>query len=121
QLYPSFYLNTSHNYQIKSRNNIERVRQYVLMIAERSQRLRHLILALEGHGSAPINYSTASFRTYFPLFLFRYEPTAKSSCSLKAGSRFVECVIRFLVTTNNHLLKELDVTRERHQQKGEID
>ncbi|KAH3848087.1 hypothetical protein DPMN_090435 [Dreissena polymorpha] len=85
---------------------------------------------------------------YFPLFLFRYEPTAKSSCSFKAGSRFVECqhmlqeytipapapvtsvrstsaarqflhptvkegVIRFLVTTNDHLLKELDVTRER--------
>ncbi|KAH3741031.1 hypothetical protein DPMN_047749 [Dreissena polymorpha] len=30
-------------------------------------------------------------------------------------------VIRFLVTTNDHLLKELDVTRERHQHKGESD
>ncbi|KAH3690263.1 hypothetical protein DPMN_192142 [Dreissena polymorpha] len=87
-----------------------------------------------------INYSTASFRTYFPLFLFRYEPTAKSSCSFKAGSRFKEAwtckyrnsgsvstgplhrgVIRFLVTTNDHLLKELEVTRERHQHKGESD
>ncbi|KAH3738720.1 hypothetical protein DPMN_045361 [Dreissena polymorpha] len=37
-----------------------------------------------------MNNSTASFRTYSPLLLFRYEPTTKSSCSFKAGSRFVE-------------------------------
>ncbi|KAH3816201.1 hypothetical protein DPMN_117713 [Dreissena polymorpha] len=55
-----------------------------------------------------MNYSAASFRPHLPLFLFRYEPTAKSSCSFKAGSRFVECVIRSLVTTKDHLLKELD-------------
>ncbi|KAH3740795.1 hypothetical protein DPMN_047506 [Dreissena polymorpha] len=84
-----------------------------------------------------MNYSTASFRTYFPLFLFRYEPTAKSSCSLEAGSKFKEAwtcknrncgsvstglfhpgVFRSMVTTNDHLLKELDETLERHKHRA---
>ncbi|KAH3800872.1 hypothetical protein DPMN_154515 [Dreissena polymorpha] len=50
----------------------------------------------------------------------QYQHLHQNSGSVSTGPLH-RGVIRFLVTTNDHLLKELEVTRERHQHKGESD